>query len=209
MNSSDFLHKLRAQLNHQLPFVMFLKPLESAATTARVLGIFQQDDQLHVVSDFTESGFVMAPFDNAEPTIIFPETACTQQEVAFPLKPQETPSSGADITTDKQAKAEHISLVTQGIEAIKHEQFEKVVLSRQQSVTTNHQPVAIFKQLLQRYPTAFAYCWYHPKVGLWIGAIPETLVKISDRHFKTMALSGTKSAAAEPVREWTTKERTE
>lgn len=208
MTASDFFHKTTSQLERQLPFVIFRKPTTSASNTARVRGIFQQDNQLHLVNDFTESGFVMAPFDLSKSAVIFPETQCTQQEAAITIIPQDTTGPHA-IPVSSNAKKSHLNLVSQGINAIKNGRFEKVVLSRQQSAATTRQPIDIFKRLLQRYPSAFVYCWHHPKVGLWIGATPETLVKISGRHFNTMALAGTKSASDHPVRKWTKKERDE
>ena len=51
--------------------------------------------------------------------------------------------------------------------------------------------IKTFKKLLANYPNAFTYIWFHPKVGMWLGATPETLVQIKDNNFKTMSLAGT------------------
>src|SRR5699024_6370065 len=56
---------------------------------------------------------------------------------------------------------------------------------------------------------AFVYCWFHPQVGLWLGATPETLLKVTGKTLKTMALAGTKSAMNNPQPEWTAKEMEE
>ena len=50
-------------LKEQLPFVLYRKP-----NNAELIGIFQSNDEVHYVKDFTETGFVFAPFnlnDNA------------------------------------------------------------------------------------------------------------------------------------------------
>ena len=38
--------------------------------------------------------------------------------------------------------------------------------------------VEVYQNLLQNYNNAFVYVWFHPKVGLWLGATPETLLDI-------------------------------
>lgn len=58
------------------------------------------------------------------------------------------------------------------------------------------------------YPTAFNYCFYHPKVGLWLGATPEQLLKIEENQLKTVALAGTKTIA-EQTENWGEKEQVE
>ena len=50
----------------------------------------------------------------------------------------------------------------------------------------------VYNKLMNQYPNAYVYVWFHPKVGLWMGATPETLLKVSDNDFKTMALAGTR-----------------
>src|SRR5690606_37973339 len=77
------------------------------------------------------------------------------------------------------------------IEAIKNYQFTKVVLSRKETVPLESDPMSIFKRLLNTYPSTFVYLWYHPKVGLWLGATPETLITIEGNRFSIMALAGT------------------
>ena len=48
-----------------------------------------------------------------------------------------------------------------------------------------------FEKLLGSYPSATNYVWFHPKVGLWMGATPEILLKVENQSFTTMALAGT------------------
>ena len=67
----------------------------------------------------------------------------------------------------------------------------------------------LFQELLVTYPTAFVYLWYHPQVGLWLGATPETLLKLEGSSFKTMALAGTQQFAGSMEVNWGEKERQE
>lgn len=70
-------------------------------------------------------------------------------------------------------------------------------------------PIQLFKRLLQTYQTAFVYCWYHPKVGLWLGATPETLLKVEGNRFDTMALAGTQLYNGTLDAIWQNKEKQE
>jgi isochorismate synthase len=53
------------------------------------------------------------------------------------------------------------------------------------------------------------YCWYHPKIGLWLGATPETLIKIEGNRFSIMALAGTQDYKGTLEVNWQQKEKVE
>jgi isochorismate synthase len=85
-------------------------------------------------------------------------------------------------------------LVQKGVDATASGAFKKVVLSRKEVIDlANFDLVSVFKKLIHTYPDAFCYCWYHPKIGLWMGATPERLLKASKKKFCTMALAGTQN----------------
>jgi len=87
---------------------------------------------------------------------------------------------------------EHINLIEKGLVDLKSKALTKVVLSRvEQYKIQDFNILTIFNTLLNLYKTAFVYCWYHPKVGLWIGATPETLLSLNNNLLKTMSLAGT------------------
>ena len=187
----DFFSRIESQYKTQLPFVAYRKPRESTLNA-----ILQQTNDLHFVNDFTEKGFVFAPFDEAENSIILPLDISEVISTSFNVSEHhDSPNnkihslSSADFSESKQF---HINLINKGITAIKEGQFKKVVLSRQETVILSEtNPISIFKNLLNSYISAFVYCWYHPKVGLWLGATPETLMKIDSNRFSIMALAGT------------------
>lgn len=70
-------------------------------------------------------------------------------------------------------------------------------------------PLTVFKRLLNAYPSAFAYCWFHPQIGLWLGATPETLIKIEGSQFSIMALAGTQDYTGTLNVNWKDKEKQE
>ena len=67
------------------------------------------------------------------------------------------------------------------------------MLSRRITYSKATKPLlSYFQDLVQAYPTAFCYAFSHPKIGKWVAATPETLVKIEDNQLRTMSLAGTK-----------------
>lgn len=203
MNFQDFFNRIETQYASQLPFVIYRKPREN-----NLNALLQQTNDLHFVENFTEKGFVFAPFDDTKPSVLLPfELSETITTINVPFKKIDTIK--ADSTSNEE-KQHHLSLVTKGIEAIKNKDFQKVVLSRNETVKLSKvSPFSIFKNLLNAYQLAFVYCWYHPKVGLWLGATPETLIKIDGNQFSIMALAGTQSYNGTLEVNWGTKEYNE
>ncbi len=192
MTFSDFTAHLQQHYNNALPFVAFRNPNET-----RIKAFLQQDNVLIQTTDFTESGFVFSPFNLEEHSVLIPvensEIIECQSEVASSKGKINKKTSQENIFIDESsAKENHIELVEKGIQEIRKGSFEKVVLSRKESVIiAETNPIEIYKKLLANYPTAYVYIWFHPKVGLWLGATPETLLKIENKQFWTMALAGT------------------
>ena len=175
---------ITAQLQKRLPFVAYRKPGEVKLCT-----IFQQDDQLHTLGSYLETGFIFAPFDSTQHTIIIPSsTVQTSYIQTYDFKEDtKVYSDGATY----EEKENYLNILKKGIAEIQKGHFKKVVLSRSISLATTARPMALFQKLLQFYANAFCYLWYHPKVGLWVGATPENFVTIKNRKLTTMALAGT------------------
>ncbi len=203
MTSEQFFESILEHFNNKLPFAVYRKP-----NAYEIKSFCQTEDVLYVISDYTESGFVFSPFDDKQDSVLIPfeksiYSKCELQEFANHETSQITQ------TPSRSQKTQHIDLVTKGIDAINAQKLQKVVLSRCESVPCEHHPIDIFKRLLQMYPMAFVYCWYHPKVGLWLGATPETLLTIEGNRLTTMALAGTKPYQGTIYVDWTKKEKDE
>ena len=70
MATAPFLfEKLKESYAEQLPFVAY-----KIANQNTVKAVFQKDAQLHLVKDYTEEGFVFAPFDSEQAPVLFPKT---------------------------------------------------------------------------------------------------------------------------------------
>lgn len=200
---NQVLEKISAQYKHQLPFVCYRKP--KGATLHAYLC---QTDVLNYSNAFEDSGFLFAPFDDREKAIVFPSTTSDILEERIPPV---QPVEGNDwIEEFLTTEAEHKQLVSKGVDAIQQGLFSKVVLSRKEKVALRtFDFLKMFERLLYAYDNAFAYVWYHPKVGMWLGATPERLVSLEKNTFKTMALAGTQAYLGDPDPVWGKKERDE
>lgn len=186
MNFDPFFNDVKKHYKSQKPFVIYKKP-----NTNKLLGQLQHSINLSKI-DFQEKGFLFAPFSNKfhqriffksnEASII--ETNTSFDEIYFNEK---------KIATFKNPeKTQHIKLIDKSLEYLKSGALQKVVLSRKEILTLNTvTPFEYFKRACILYPNTFCYCWYHPNIGMWIGATPETLVKLNINQFETMALAGT------------------
>ncbi|PBJ14303.1 chorismate-binding protein [Flavobacterium sp. ACN6] len=200
---NPFFLKIKNHKEQNLPFVLYSKP-----NTTDLVGILQQNNNLYNVSDYSEKGFIFASFDEKQ-LILIPEN-----ESEFITAEKETTSFEAieidDLSFDPEAKFQYEYLVAQGIQAIKNEEFKKVVLSRSEEVPLSEFDfLETFQHLVQLYPATFCYCFFHPKIGLWMGATPEKLLKANGNVFETMALAGTQKDNLQTEIVWQQKEKDE
>ncbi|QOD62418.1 isochorismate synthase [Polaribacter haliotis] len=163
------------------------------------------DDALHYSKNYSESGFVFAPFNSEEKAILFPDEKAEffQEKIDFKFNN----SLNEIFISDNSSKENHIKIIEKAIDSIKMGAMQKVVISREELVfLENFDLVAVYKKLLSTYKNAFVYVWYHPKVGLWLGATPETLLEVEEEVFKTMSLAGTQVANSNENIVWKSKE---
>lgn len=195
----DFFNEIEKHYLQEKPFVAYKKPNDGV-----VNAIMQSDVEVNYSTDYSESGFVFAPFDTKEKSIVIPFENCIETDFQQSKLLETTDEFELVFSDEKQ----HIQLVNKGISAIKNSALKKVVLSRKENcVLETLHPISLFKKALQHYPSAFVYLWYHPKVGCWLGATPEVLLKTRNKQFKTMALAGTQVFSDDLV--WEPKEQEE
>jgi len=204
MQSPDaFFNTLKQHYNNKLPFVVYSRPIY---TTIKCW--LQNNDTLYKTESFTESGFVFAPFNLDKPTILFPQDQSEFHEMTsgFDFESNMINETTAE-DNNRERKEQHIKLVSKGIDAINDGELKKVVLSRvEQNSVLPLDPIDVFKCLYKTYKNAMVYCWYHPKVGLWLGATPELLFKVEGQQLTTISLAGTQNVVADKTPEWTAKE---
>jgi isochorismate synthase len=178
----NVLEKATSCFQNQLPFVVYAKPNETT-----LCGVFPKDAVLNVFEN--QSGFVFASFYN-ETNVVFPfsNSEVFQEEINVETKGN---SIQIDSKSDEKAQISFEKLVRNGVSEIEKGTFEKVVLSRRIEVSQSVDVIKSYQNLLKKYPTAFRYLWFHPKVGMWMGATPEQLAIIKNNTFETVALAGT------------------
>ena len=187
--------KAKVHFQSNLPFVLFAEPNE-----IHLKAYFQYDDKLHQLDN--QKGFVFVSFDGLDKVILPKQNSeYLKEEIDitsnFYFKP-------IDISTSNEEKNRFENLVNNSVKAIKSGEFDKLVVSRKVVFSDEVDVFQTYQNLLKTYPTAFRYLFFHPKVGLWMGATPEQLLKIEANHFETVALAGTQ-LFSEQV-EWTSKE---
>lgn len=196
----DFFIKVKQQQALNLPFVLYRKPND-----IKLAGLFQNNDHLYFAENFHESGFVFAPFDGSQIILIPKRESVKWETLVTAIKDDE--DSDHQYAEDAEAKVAFETLVQKGIDAIAKGELKKVVLSRKEIVSLpDFDLVSMFEKLIQSYPTAFCYCWFHPKIGLWMGATPERLLKANNEKFSTVALAGTQKNQGSSHAVWGKKE---
>ena len=128
MSFKELLHKVHEAKNLNLPFVIYRMPEVKV-----VQAIVQKDDRLDYADDFSESGFIMAPFDIERKVVLFAERNTNRFRCYLndgelshvSISKNETQPS---LSTERKEK--HLKLVKKGINGIKNGHFLKTVLSR-------------------------------------------------------------------------------
>ena len=182
--------KLEEALKEKLPFVVFRYPKSD-----KIQLWIQNSNELIQNSAFDVEGFVFAPFDLKDEVVIFPETASQQFEASLSDVKFEEHVQIEKIQSDSEkSRTFHISLVASGIDFLNNSNCRKVVLSRKEQVDVpNFDLVVAYKSMLQKYDNACVYLWSHPKVGVWMGASPERLLKFENNKIETTSLAGTQA----------------
>ncbi len=197
------LDKVKTQLENNLPFVIYNKPNDKI-----LKAFFQKNDTLFSLKDFKEKGFVFSSFDGSKRYYI-PENE--SEVTSMILEEEDSISKENSIAIPNEIiKIEFEKLVKRGIDEIKNTDLQKVVLSRKELIFTKESDLIFsFQKLLQWYPSTFVYCFFHPKIGIWMGATPEQLVVANKKSFKTVSLAGTQKDTGEKNIIWNRKEQVE
>jgi len=193
------LEEIQQSYNNKLPFVAYSKP-----DSDMLQAYFMNTDDLVYSKNLSESGFVFAPFLKSESIVLFnsENSQYFEKEIYISDSIKNSEIENSDSTSEF-----HIQLVQKTIEQIKKGAIQKIVISRKEEVQLkDFDLLRIFKNLLLKYKNALVYVWYHPKVGLWLGASPETLLSLKHDTFSTMSLAGTQQKINDEDPNWSAKE---
>jgi len=200
---TDFFNKAKQHFQNNLPFVIYKKP-----NSELINGLFQNESKLHISQNLSETGFVFTSFD-INKKILIPKN--NSVEITAHFQP-EIPQINSKVVTNtiESAKNNFEVLVSKAIQEIKNGTFSKVVVSRKETIDLpDFDIISQYIKLANNYPSAFTYCWFHPEIGLWMGATPETLLKVNGNKFQTVALAGTQLYQGAEEVLWQKKEKEE
>lgn len=188
---NKFFEKVSEVYRTKQPFVVYRKPNEELVSL-----LVQNSSKLNTLKSFNEAGFVFAPFDKKEDKILFPIAESSTYQTR--ISQYEALSINENVLTknvhslSSNSKENYVDLIEKAIDFIKGNNAHKIVLSRNEVMEFSHfSLVTSLKKMLKNYANAFVYAWFHPKVGLWLGATPERLLNLTNGSFKTMSLAGT------------------
>ena len=191
------LEALDVLTKNKQPFVAFKLP-----NAKEVNLYYQKDDQLRMTYDFSEAGFLMAPFAYTDSYSYIPSTYSHRFDL---------PSNGSVIrpglSVPDENKKPFVALVQQALNEFENSDLKKVVVSRVLIINASDKnPAQTFQNLALLYPTAFVYYWHHPATGSWMGATPERFANLEDNRLHTIALAATSSVYEGQKATWTAKE---
>ena len=120
-STQDLFEALENHYKQGLPFVVYSRPVNSV-----IKSWLQKDDAIYETSDFSESGFVFAPFDLNNKTILFEEVNCEHYSIEVDhLEVSDT--SEISVIEPENSRTSHIRLIEKGIEDIENNRFKKIV----------------------------------------------------------------------------------
>ena len=172
-------------LKKELPFLL-VRQVNS--DTVRILS--QRDQKWYKSAPDNMTYGVFSKFQKSEDQVFIN----AQEDQSFTYK--KTNSTAIDLLNavslvDVEEQKRYINLVAKAVLRLQESSLKKVVLSRKQSFQNSKSDIDILTDLLDAYPAANCYFFYHPQVGKWVGATPEVLVQIDGVKLKTMSLAGT------------------
>lgn len=195
----QFINLLKSHYEKKLPLVAYRLP-----NTSVIQVLLQKDAKWHVWNE--DEGFVVVDFLWENP-FYFPKEDC----YSFVYE-SEFSSIGNDYPDFEERNSNQKvfeQLVKSAIEEIHLGVFDKVVMSRKIDFLQNTDFSFVVNRLFNRFPSAFTYVYFHPKIGCWMGATPEVLLQNSDNKYQTVALAGTIYTSENNIIEFTNKEMVE
>jgi len=173
--------KIKALFEANNAFVFYVKPYDNSWNL-----LSQDSDVLHLFSG--QSGFVFMPFHEGYQVVLPFDKALFSSGILENLENISTAQHEIIENSEQEYFENLVQLAKNEIEA---KTFKKVVISRKIGIQKSISELQTFQKLLHFYPTAFRYLFFHPKIGLWMGATPEQLLKTQNTDFETVALAGT------------------
>ena len=203
MDNLNVLKKIEQQYENNLPFVLYSYPKKESVNF-----ILQKDNLVYDTGSSFKKYFLFSPFNDKNKNICIPlEKSNYFQTIYLKNNFEANEINASEHANDKDR---YLKLVEDTIREIKYNKATKIVVSRKKMIKLKKfDLLKLIERVLNLYPKAFRYVWYHPITGLWCGASPEVLLKTDGDFFKTMALAGTQKHIDNKIIKWNLKEKKE
>ncbi len=187
--------ELNRQFDAKLPFVVYRKAGENQIK-ALLMDNTKSDE-----FDYEKEGFLLQSFDSK---VHFFFNKMTAKSLTSEIELERT-----TLEYDYAIKEEPDAIYQESFGKIKEfitsGAIDKVVLSRIAEIeikTFNLEKLIV--SLFRNFSSAFCSCFYHPQYNFWIGATPESLLRVRSGRLEIMSLAGTKKMDSQKT--WTSKE---
>jgi isochorismate synthase len=195
-----------------LPFVAYRFPQQQEVVI--FVQYSMEIEEFNIEDIESVSGFVMAPFESTitkrafilKPDLILNSHVQLSEVKKLPsVKDQATSQT---LSNSIRTKEKYLVNAHAVLKHLKNHKLQKLVLSRviEKKLKQAFDPGLAFSILNERYSHSFNYVFHLPSAGSWMGATPETFLRINVKEAQTVSLAGTKPADAI---KWTLKERRE
>ncbi len=201
ISNENFFNNLKFYHKQNTPFIAYRKKQSNDLQCH----VDEKPIELRSISN-VKCGFVFMPFDKnntgyqlgLEHSYITKLNPKMSSNLIYP--------SVENFIDYSNQKKEYIKCVNQ-IKGKLDLNFSKVVFTHIFELEQKEiNPIRCFKNLLNLNLDALCYLFFHPEVGFWLGASPETLVNFDGKNLETVALAGTKKIELE---KWSLKETQE
>ena len=184
MSILNLLNQTKDQIALSRPFVIYSDFGEKDLNC-----LFQNTSKIYNTVNYTECGFILAPYNSTHLTYLIPESDSDFYHYEF--------DSEIDIKNiikcQKSDSKKHKELVNRCIDEILNSELKKVVVARDLKLKIKKiDVIKLFLSIVNKYSEAYNFCWYHPETGFWLGASPESLINLNGNNIKTISLAGTK-----------------
>ncbi|MCB2208149.1 MAG: chorismate-binding protein [Bacteroidetes bacterium] len=195
-----------------LPFVVYRLPEQQEVVI--FVQYSTEIEEFNIEDIESVSGFVMAPFESAitkRASILKPDLILNSHAKLDEIKKLPSVQDHAKsrtLSNPTWIKETYLEKAETVLKDLKKNKLQKLVLSRviEKKLKQTFDPGLAFSILNARYSHSFNYVFHLPSIGSWLGATPETFLRIIDDEAQTVALAGTKPANGI---KWTLKERRE
>lgn len=197
MSILNLLNQTKDQIALSRPFVIY-----SDFGKKNLNCLFQNNSKIYNTVNYTESGFILAPYNSTYLTYLIPKSDSDFYHYVF--------NSEIDIKNiikcQKSDSKKHKELVNRCIDEILNSELDKVVVARDLKLKIKKiDVIKLFLSIVNKYSEAYNFCWYHPETGFWLGASPESLINLNGNNIKTISLAGTRLKDENIEIKWDTK----